>query len=395
MTPWPLPAVPNEDDPTPLTHGDAVGRHPGEQSSQPSPFRQVVGVVAAKGKANSEPRPVEAEPVAAPADLLGGRVVEQRHVGAVNQRRQGIHNVSQAVAKQNDALDALFELQTPTDKATFNKMIASMGVSVPNDLEAIPGSLQLARWGEQLDGLLSKPVTLTGLAPWLLSLPSPVKLVGVMIGVGGLSLAAAYIAYAVILAPFFSVATFNESATAAAPVVTGATALPAVAEELTVTGPNGEVTLLPLGTSLKVLKKARSSVAPTLSFGRQDPFAPLVNPDAPPVVDDVPVIVESPVDYVGIIKDTLNTRNPHHVAMLQIKGDERGRTLIKEAGEFFEVDGQPAQVAEITPQAVTLLLDEQEITLPLKTYAEVAADTVDSPVSPPSNSSRGSRRRTR
>ncbi len=144
-----------------------------------------------------------------------------------------------------------------------------------------------------------------------------------------------------------------------------------VVEETTmeVIDPNGNSKDLPIGTSIGVLAKARGSGSiPAVSFGRSDPFMPLVT--STDVIDGTVAIKPIEVEFIGIIKDTSNATNPRHVAMLQTKGDNP-QTLIKEAGDDFIVNGQNIRIQSVHPERVELVADDTGHTLMLKSYTEL------------------------
>lgn len=244
-----------------------------------------------------------------------------------------------------------------------------------DDLFALPDAQVFEQRNQQL------PLASNAKLPsWMLRRPS------LAMSIGALSVAfiALYGVYVLSTSTFSMMNSLNSIANEDSqlagigdPIGTGAYNFPAVATELEVTNKDGSKELLPIGTSLKVLRQARMGGANQYSFGRTDPFAPLIDPNASEELSLAPVIVESPVAYVGIIKDTLNRSNPHHVAMLQVKGDEKGRTLIKEAGETFELNGIFVQVTAVKDKSVELLIDGEPKTLDLKTYAQVAAENAD------------------
>lgn len=151
---------------------------------------------------------------------------------------------------------------------------------------------------------------------------------------------------------------------------------PVVDTKMQVTNPDGTSNTLPIGTSMKVLKQARQGKKQlALQYGRQDPFSPLVTPEDPNAAQTPePIVVEPPFTYVGIIKDTLNTKNPRHVAMLQLTNDEKGRTLIKEAGDTFDVNGAKFRITGVYADRVTLVMDGENRILPIKTFSDVAAE---------------------
>ncbi len=138
---------------------------------------------------------------------------------------------------------------------------------------------------------------------------------------------------------------------------------------LEVIDPNGNSKNLPIGTSMGVLAKARGNgTLPAVSFGRSDPFMPLVTTTAMPEGSALSSPVQ--VEFIGIIKDTSNPSNPRHVAMLQTKG-ANAQTLIKETGDEFMVNEQVIRLQSVHPERVELIVDDEAQTLMLRTYSEL------------------------